>query len=65
MTHYEIIVIYDRECGEVVAYATKEYMNDSNDIVSHAIKMGLMDEAGREFVRWARAVSKYEFEYVK
>ncbi len=64
MTHYEIIIIYDRGCGEVIAYATKEYMNDSNDIVSHAIKMGLMDENSRKFVKWARAVTKYEFIYV-
>ena len=65
MTYYEIIIIYDKEYGEVIGYGTKEFMNDSNDIVTHAIQLGLIEEKYRDRVRWARAVSEYEFEYVK
>lgn len=65
MTYYEIIIIYDKEYGEVIGYASREFMNDSNDIVTHAIKLGLIEEQYRDRVRWARAVSEYEFEYVK
>ncbi len=65
MTHYEIIIIYEKEYGEVIGFATKEYMNDSNDIVTHAIRLGLIEEQYRDRVRWARAISEYEFEYVK
>ena len=65
ITYYEIIIIYDKDYGEVIGYASKEFMNDSNDIVTHAIRLGLMEERYRDRVRWARAVSEYEFEYVK
>ncbi len=65
MTYYEIIIIYDKEYGEVIGYASREFMNDSNDIVTHAIRLGLIEEQYRNRVRWARAVSEYEFEYVK
>ncbi len=65
MTYYELIIIYDKDYGEVIGYATKEYMNDSNDIVTYAIKLGLIEEKYRDRVRVARAVSEYEFEYVK
>lgn len=65
ITHYEIIIIYDKEYGEVIGYASHEYMNDSNDIVTHAIRLGLIEEQYRNRVRWARAVSEYEYEYVK
>ena len=44
MTHYEIIIIYEKEYGEVIGFVTKEYMNDSNDIVTHAIRLGLIEE---------------------
>lgn len=65
MTYYEIIIIYNKEYGEVIGYASREFMNDSNDIVTHAIRLGLIEEQYRNRVRWARAVSEYEFEYVK
>lgn len=65
MTYYEIIIIYDKEYAEVIGYASREFMNDSNDIVTHAIRLGLIEEQYRNRVRWARAVSEYEYEYVK
>lgn len=65
MTHYEVIIIYEKEYGEVIGYTTNEFMNDSNDIVTHAIRLGLIEEKYRNRVRWARAVSEYEYEYVK
>ena len=58
MTHYEIIIIYEKEYGEVKCFATKEYMNDSNDIVTHTIRLGLIEEQYRDRVRWARAISE-------
>jgi len=63
--YYEIIVIYDKDCGEVIVFHTDAIMNDSNDIVSQAISLGLFEERYREKVRWARAVSDYEYEYIK
>lgn len=62
---YEIIVIYEKEYGEVIGFVTDAYMNDSNDIVSYAIKMGLLEEQYRRCVRWARCVSEYEYKYIK
>jgi len=63
--YYEIIVVYDKECGEVIAFETEAIMNDSNDIVSYAVKMGLFDEAYRKNVRHALFISEYEYEYIK
>ena len=42
--YYEIIVIYDKDCGEVIVFHTDAIMNDSNDIVSQAISLGLFEE---------------------
>ena len=40
-------------------------MNDSNDIVTEAIRLELMEEEYRDRVRWAHCVSEYEYEYIK
>jgi len=61
ITQYEIIIIYDKEYGEVIEYETKKYMNDSNDIVSHAIELDLMEEKYRNKVRWAFCKSDYKY----
>lgn len=65
MTQYEIIIIYEKNYGEVIGYEAEEFMNDSNDIVTHAIRLGLIEEKYRNQVRWARAISEHEFKYVK
>ena len=60
-----ISVIYDKEYGEVIAFESDRFMNDSNDIVNEAIKLKLFEEKHRDKVRWAQCVSEYEFEYIK
>ncbi len=62
---YEIIIIYDKEYGEVITFESFEIMNDSNDIVTEAIRLELMKEEYRDRVRWAHCVSEYEYEYIK
>lgn len=62
---YEIIIIYDKEYGEVITFESFEIMNDSNDIVTEAIRLELMEEEYRDRVRWAHCVSEYEYEYIK
>lgn len=62
---YEIIIIYDKEFGEVITFESFEIMNDSNDIVTEAIRLELMEEEYRDRVRWAHCVSEYEYEYIK
>lgn len=63
--YYEIIVIYSKEYGEVIAFETEAIMNDSNDIVNYAIKTGLLDDTYRNNVRYAMCISEYEYEYIK
>ena len=63
--YYEIIVMYDKEYGEVICFETEAIMNDSNDIVSYADKIGLLDESDRKYVRHAMCISEYEYEYIK
>lgn len=62
---YELVVVYDKEYGEVIAFESDRFMNDSNDIVNEAIKLKLFEEKYRDKVRWAQCVSEYEFEYIK
>lgn len=62
--YYEIVVIYNEDYGEVIVFCTDVIMNDSNDIVSQAIELGLLEEQYREKVRWAMAISDYEYEYI-
>ena len=54
---YEIIVIYDKNYGEVIEFWTDEIMNDTNDIVTYAIDRGLFEERFRSRIRWARAIN--------
>ncbi len=63
--YYEIIVVYDKEYDEVISFETETIMNDSNDIVNYAVKMGLLDKAYRKNVRHAMCISEYEYEYIK
>ena len=63
--YYEIVVIYNEDYGEVIVFCTDEIMNDSNDIVSQAIELQLLEERYRDKVRWAMAISDYEYEYIK
>jgi len=65
MSYYEIIVIYDKEYGEVIAFESNAIMNDSNDIVTEAIRLMLFEEEYRNKVRWAHCVSEYEYEYIE
>ena len=51
---YEIIIIYDKEYGEVIGFESSGIMNDSNDIITEAIKLELIEEKYRDKVRLAR-----------
>ncbi len=62
---YELIVIYDKEYGEVICFESDAVMNDSNDIITEAIRLELLESQYRDRVRWARSISEYEYEYVK
>lgn len=64
-TEYEIIIIYDDEYAELLVFQSNAIMNDSNDIITEAIRMGLLENQYRNCVRWARGISEYEYEYVK
>ena len=64
MAHYEVIVIYDKEYGEVIAFESDTVMNDSNDIITEAVRMRLFEEKYRSKVRWACCVSEYEYKYI-
>ena len=64
MAHYEVIVIYDKEYGEVIAFESDVVVNDSNDIITEAVRMRLFEEKYRSKVRWACCVSEYEYKYI-
>lgn len=64
-TEYEVIIVYDDEYAEVLVFQSNAIMNDSNDIITEAIRMGLLENQYRNCVRWARGISEYEYEYVK
>ena len=61
MIQYEIIVIYDKDYGEVIIFESDKYMNDSNDIVSEAVLLELLEEKYRNKVRWAFSKSDYKY----
>ena len=65
MGYYEIIIIYSKDCGDVTSFRHDDFINDENDIVTQAIKEGFLGEENRKYVRWARAVSKYEYNYIR
>lgn len=64
-TEYEIIIVYDDEYAEVLVFQSNAIMNDSNAIITEAIRLGLLESQYRNCVRWARGISEYEYEYLK
>ena len=64
-TVYEILIVFDDEYAELLLYESNVVMNDANDIVTEAIRLGLAESQYRNCVRWARGISEYEYEYVK
>lgn len=64
-TAYEILIVYDDEYAEVLVYESDAVMNDSNDIITEAIRLELLENRYRNCVKWAKSVSEYEYEYVK
>ena len=64
-TEYEIIIIYDSEYAEVIVFTSDRFMNSSNDIVSEAIRKGLILAEHRDKVRLARGLMEFEYEYIK
>lgn len=65
MGYYEIIIIYDKYCGDVICFKYNGFVNDSNDIVTVAIEMGFIGEENRKQVRWARSLTEYEYKHIK
>ena len=63
--YYEIIIIYDKDCGDVICFRHNGFVNDENDIVTQAVKKGFLGEESRKYVRWARSVSEYEYDHIK
>lgn len=63
-TSYEVVVIYDKDCGEVITFCTDVFMNDSNDIVSYAVNQGFLGKTDRDKVRIAMAISDFELEHI-
>ena len=61
-TEYEIIITYNSEYAEVIVFKSNMFMNDSNDIVSEAIRKGLIQDEYRGKVRLARGLMKFEYE---
>ncbi len=64
-TEYEIIIKYDSEYAEVIVFTSDIFLNDSNDIVSEAIRKGLMLAEHRNRVRFARGLMEFEYDYIK
>lgn len=42
--YYEIIIIYDKDCGDVICFRHNGFVNDENDIVTQAVKKGFLGE---------------------
>lgn len=61
---YELIIIENRDCGEVIIFKSNTIMNDSNDIITEAVRMGFISETCRKNVRIARGVIEHEYEYI-
>lgn len=64
-TEYEIIIKYDSEYAEVIVFTSDIFLNDSNDIVSEAIRKGLMLAEHRNRVIFARGLIEFEYDYIK
>lgn len=63
-TEYELIIIENKGCGEIIVFKSNAIMNDSNDIISEAIRRGFIGESCRKNVRIARGYIEYEYEYI-
>ena len=63
-TEYELIIIENKECGEVIIFRSNAIMNDSNDIITEAIHKGFIGESSRKNVKVARGHVEHEYEYI-
>lgn len=61
---YELIIIENKDCGEVIIFRSNAILNDSNDIITEAIRKGFIGETCREKVWVARGLVEYEYEYI-
>lgn len=59
------VIKYDSEYAEVIVFTSDIFLNDSNDIVSEAIRKGLMLAEHRNRVRFARGLTEFEYDYIK
>lgn len=64
ITEYELIIIENKDCGEVIIFRSNAFLNDSNDIITEAIRKGFIGEFCRKNVRVARGHVEYEYEYI-
>lgn len=64
ITEYELIIIENKDCGEVIIFKSNAFLNDSNDIITEAIRKGFIGESNRKNVRAARGHIEYEYECV-
>lgn len=63
-TAYEIIIIEDKNCGEVIIFRSNHLLADSNEIVTEAIRKGFIGDGSRKYVRIARGYIEYEYEHI-
>lgn len=61
---YELIIIENKDCGEVIIFRSDAILNDSNDIITEAIRKGFIGESCRKNVLVARGLVEYEYEYI-
>lgn len=61
---YELIIIENKDCGEVIIFRSDAILNDSNDIITEAIRKGFIGESCRKNVWVARGLVEYEYEYI-
>lgn len=64
ITEYELIIIENKDCGEVIIFRSNALLNDSNDIITEAIRKGFIGETCRKNVRVARGHVEHEYEYI-
>lgn len=64
ITEYELIIIENKDCGEVIIFKSNAFLNDSNEIITEAIRKGFIGESCRKNVRVARGHVEYEYEYI-
>ena len=56
MGYYEIIIIYDKDCGDVISFWHNGLVNDENDIVTQAVKKRGFSERKAESMSGGREV---------